>query len=115
MQGDTNRFSYAEALIDISEDNDLSGVVDMLGAELLGVITPADFETADLSFQGSIDGVTYFELNDEDDTALSWAGAVASHILLKKYDTPRIVGIRYLKIATSVAQTADRVIGVLLG
>ena len=109
------RFDVVNALIDQSVDDDLSEAADILGRELFGIILPAGFTTADLTFFGSVDNVTFFQLNDEDDGVITWAGCEASHLVLKKYDTPRILGFRYLKVAVSVAQAADRNLILLVG
>lgn len=109
------QYADLEVLIDVSEDNDLSNAADMLGYELLGAILPVGFETADLTFFGSVDNVNFFQVNDEDDGVVTWAGVEASHLVLKKHDTPKIAGFRYIKVATSVGQAADREIKLLVG
>jgi hypothetical protein len=101
-----SNFVIKPALIDIDVDDDLSEAVDCLGLVLIGIAAPSTMETANITFQGSIDGgENYIPLYDEDGTEIQWDSVAASRIMLQTPTQPMIGGITHIKVATSVAQT----------
>ena len=80
----------------------LSGAVKLGGATLLGIEMPAAWTTAALTFQHSIDGVTYTDLYDA-------AGAeIALTVVASHYSTLSILawqGVIYLKVRSGTGGT----------
>ena len=110
----SGNFTIKYTLIDVSADDDLSTAIECLGLILLGIQLPSGWTTATVTLQGSIDGGTnYFELNDEDDAAITFTSVVASHICYALPSTPMIGGLTHVKLALGTAQTADQTVGVI--
>jgi hypothetical protein len=91
--------------------------VDLCHEQLVGIIMPAAWDAAALTFQGSIDGSTWGEVRSAGAAfTVASADAIASAlVLLDSHVTP---AIRFLKVRSgtsgaAVNQTADRVITLL--
>lgn len=99
--------------VTIANGQSLSDAADLKGLPLVGVILPAGYDTADLSFQGSMDGSTFANIYGRDGTELSLTGAAASRYYLLP---PSVVpGFRHVKVrsglaASPVSQTGDAII-----
>lgn len=93
----------------------LSAAVELHGLLPTAVVMPSGWDAADLTFQGSVDGVSYVNLFD----GLGAAGneivvrtAASRYVLVDPY---QFYGMLYIKIrsgtsGTGVNQTADRVL-----
>jgi hypothetical protein len=97
----------------------LSGDLDM-GPEskLTGVIMPAAWTAASLTFQGSNDGVAFANVYDDGGTELSLTVAASRSVGLRRDARLAIAPWRYLRIRSGaagapVAQGADRVIEII--
>lgn len=90
----------------------LSGAVNLGGATLVGIVMPAAWTAANLTFQGSVDGVTYNEITDSAGTAVSVTAAAARYIPINPATLP---GLQYVIVRSgtsgaAVNQTAARTI-----
>lgn len=114
VNGVPNRNETATATI--ASGQSLSDVIDLSGRNLTGILLPAAWTAADLTFSVSIDGVTYADLYDETgEYALVVGASVFSGINIAP-----LMGFRYLKVrsgtsASPVNQTADRDLVLTLG
>lgn len=98
----------------IASGTSLSSGVDLGTGRLVGIIMPAAWTSAALTFQGSADGTTYADLYDDSlERMIASSGAVPSrHLLLAFGDW---LGVRAIKVrsgtgASPVNQSADRVL-----
>lgn len=107
---DTQPTSILTATVTIASGQALSGAIDLLGYNLVGVQMPAAWTAANLTFQGSIDGTNFYDLYDGS-AEINLSAAAASRYLAL---TPsQFAGVRYLKVrsgttGTPVNQAADR-------
>jgi hypothetical protein len=90
----------------------LSNAVKLSGATLLGIEMPAAWTAAGLTFQHSIDGVTYTDLYDGAGAEVSLTVVAAHYVFLPPANWS---GIVYLKVrsgtgGTPVNQGAERVL-----
>lgn len=102
----------------ITNGQSLSGAIDLTAAGTpLAIITDAAWDTNAMTFQGSFDNVTYFNLR-EMGVEVSIAGVVASS--MEHLDFAQFLGLRYLKVrsgtaAAAVAQVGDTVVTIVCG
>jgi hypothetical protein len=96
----------------INASGSLTAGIDMDRTVLSGIILPATFDAADLTFQASADGTTYVDLFDGTaERTLTTAGALGKAVHL---DSSQWLPWRWLKIRSGpagapVAQAATRV------
>lgn len=96
----------------IANGASLSDAVNMQGGRLCAIVMPADWTAADLTFMGSADGATFYNLYDADDAEITVQASDDRYILL---DGGRWLGVRNLKVrsgtsAAAVNQGAQRLI-----
>lgn len=99
----------------IANGENLSGAVDLGDKTMTGIIMPAAWTAAVLTFAVSADGVTYNPLYDEYGTEVAETVAAGRAIRL---DPAQWAGWRYLKIrsgtaAAPVAQGAERIVQIV--
>ena len=100
----------------IANGASLSGAVVLPPAEYLcGISMPAAWTAANLTFQASFDGTTYYDLYDQDGTELNITAAASRHIVL---NPDNFWGFKWLKVrsgttGTPVNQGAARTITLL--
>jgi hypothetical protein len=70
------------------------------GGRLAGVLIPAGWTAADLTFQGSIDGTTFGNMYDKDGNEYTVKAAASRFVLLPIAD---FLGLRYLKIRSGTS------------
>lgn len=88
----------------IANGASLSGAVVLPPAEYLaGIVMPAAWTAANLTFQVSEDGVTYNDLYDQDGTEINVTAAASRHIIL---NPETFWGIHYLKVRSGTTGTA---------
>lgn len=95
----------------IAATESLSGVVALGAGAPVAIQMPAGWDAADVTFQGSLDGVNFYDLYDE---SIELQIAVDADRLVSIGASP-FAGIPYLKVRsgtsdTPVAQSADRVL-----
>ena len=90
---------------------------DMRNEQLVGVVMPAGWDTASLTFQASIDGTTWGNVfTASGELTFPSADVIAGNVLA--FDIHLTPAIRFVKVrsgvaATPVNQTADRIITLL--
>lgn len=102
--------------VTIASGASLSGAVALYGRHVTGILMPAAWTSADLTFSVSVDGVTYADLHDVSGEYV----AVASASKFIGLNIAPLMGFRFLKVrsgtsGTPVNQGADRDITVTLG
>jgi hypothetical protein len=98
--------------VTIALNGSLSGAVRLAGMLLVGLVMPAAWDAANLTFQGSIDNVTFNNVYDDAGTEKTAVAAASRHLLIVAAD---FAGIEWLKVrsgtaGTPVVQTAARTI-----
>lgn len=93
----------------------VSGAVDLTGYKNIAIQMPATWTTANLTFQGSYDGITYYDVYDSAGNELIVIASASKCIV----DIPELAPFRYIKIrsgttGTPVAQGASRDLQVIL-
>lgn len=99
----------------IANGENLSGAVDLGDKTMTGIVMPAAWTAAVLTFAVSADGVTYNPLYDEDGSEVTETVAASRAIRL---DPAQWAGWRYVKIrsgtaAAPVAQGAERIVQIV--
>jgi hypothetical protein len=94
----------------IANGASLSSAVNIGSKTVLGVVMPAAWTTANLTFQVSYDGTNYANLYDKDGTEYTVTAAASRHIYV---EPAQWVGVKYIKVrsgtsGTPVNQGADR-------
>ena len=89
----------------------LSGAVYIGAGRVVGIVTPSGWDAADITFQASVDGVTYNDVYiDSADTEVTIQAAASRHIRLA---TP-LAGVPWLKVRSgttgSPVNQADAVV-----
>jgi tellurite resistance-related uncharacterized protein len=69
--GLTRTTYYQTALVDISEDADLSTAVDIRDMAIFGLIVPSNFDGTEIKYWVSHDNVTYYALYDGSNTLIA--------------------------------------------
>lgn len=93
------------ALIDISEDDDLSNAIDIEGKVLVGLVIPSNFDGTTVKFQVSHDNVTYQALYDDGGTEISITVAASRGVGITAAKAEALAPWRYIKLVTGTAQT----------
>lgn len=87
----------------IASGASLSGAVDLGQNRLWAVLMPGTWTAAALTFQASLDGITYYSLYDNTGTEVSWTVA-ASQFQYELFPA-KWLAIRWLKIRSGTAGT----------
>ena len=85
----------------IASGQSLSDPLDSQGLELLGILMPASWTAANLTFQGSPDGQSYADVYDRAGTEYTATAAASRLILLLPRDD--LVPLRFLKVRSGTA------------
>lgn len=98
--------------VTIANGQSLSNAIDVPGHVLVGIVMPPTWTSANLTFQGSVDGSTFLNVFVEGGGEFQ-VTAFANRLII--VDPTRLYGLRSLRVrsgtsGTPVAQTADRVI-----
>jgi hypothetical protein len=86
----------------IANGESLSGAVDLGGRKLVGIVMPASWTAASLTFQASPDGVTYYNVYDGATERAVVVGA-SYYSMLNIGDW---VGCRWIKVRSGTAGSA---------
>lgn len=106
--------SYSPATI--ASGASLSGAVSVGSSALTGISIPSSWTAANLTFQGSFDGVTYFDLYDDSGIERQVIAAASRHVTV---DPTKFIGLTYIKVrsgtaAAAVIQAAARVLNLVV-
>ena len=88
----------------IASGASLSGAIAISYLLPVTIVVPAEFDGTAITFQGSVDGVNYFNLYDEAGTEINFP-ASASRII-KITNLAYFFGLEYLKIRAGTAASA---------
>lgn len=88
----------------IVDATSLSPGVDLAGRALVGIVTPAGWTTAVMTFQVSPDNSTWFEYEDVNGTAIQIPSTAASKY--RALDPADFIGVRYLKVRSGTSAAA---------
>ena len=100
----------------IALNGSLSGAVRLPpGHVLVGIVMPADWTAADLTFQFSADGSTYQNAYEDDGTELGVTGTAAANIAVDPlfFRCAPFLKVRSGTAGSAVAQAAARSIGLV--
>jgi hypothetical protein len=84
-----------------------SGAIDCFSTIIKTIILPASFEGTEVSFKISADGVNYFPYYNIDNLPVAFTCSPSRAYGLGAID---FYSVRYVKLVSNVAVTADRVI-----
>jgi hypothetical protein len=109
-----NMFDVAQ--VTIASGASLSGAVDLNGCGLVRIQMPAGWDAAVLTFQVSLDGLTFANLYDRAGNEYTVQVAASSSIIVPPSD---FAGLRWLKVRSGTAgvavnQTAERVLNLMV-
>jgi len=96
----------------INSGASLSAAIELKGEALIGIIIPASWTTANLTFQGSVDGTNYSNIYDDLGTEVTVQASASRHIRLIPTNW---IGYTHIKLrsgtsGTPVNQAAARTI-----
>lgn len=103
--------------VTIANGASLSGALNIASRNFFGIIMPSSWTSASLTFQGSFDGTTYYNLYDEGGNEVTFTVAASRYVIIS---TPaKFLGLKKLKIrsgtsGSAVNQGGDRTIGVIV-
>ena len=95
--------NYADLSTIIADGGFLSSAVTLSRRPVLSIIVPAGWDDAVLTFQVSIDGITFYELLDEDGAAVSLT--VSAGTVARTTDLDQWAGYNYMKIRSGTSGT----------
>lgn len=95
--------NYADLSTTIANGASLSSPITLDRRPILSVLIPAGWDDADMTFQVSMDGITYYELVDEDGAAVTLAVAASKMVRLTNLD--QWAGYNYLKMRSGTSGT----------
>ena len=104
---------HASGTVAIASGASLSDAEDMVGRRLVGIIMPATWTSADITFQASIDGTNFYDLYDQDGNEVTVTSPTASGfigIYTAFTFVPTHVKVRSGTTGTPVNQGGDRTV-----
>ena len=104
--------AYIDVIFDITADDDLTLAADLQGYKITGVIMPATWTAADITFEGSIDDSTFNPIKSKSGVAYTLTVSASDFIHLPLSDTYNFP--RYIKVGSSNPQGADRTVKLVL-
>lgn len=111
-----DQYIWSPALVDISEDDDLSEVIGITGYEVIGLITPAALDDSTNDITPEIDpgsGTFYTPLTNAGAAITWWENVAVDEWLQVPQSISPIVGAR-LRLSLSAGEAANRTFLVLL-
>lgn len=84
----------------ITSGQSLSASAEVNGEHVIGIIVPASWTAAGLSFQGSFDGTNFFELYDMSGVALSVPVVVSSYTVIQP---TAMHGVNFVKVRSGTS------------
>ncbi len=99
--------TFRNESVTIANGATTSGVIDLDGLGLVGMIMPAAFTGTTVTFQISDDNVTFYDLYNTNNTALSATVTQGRAYLFVPGD---FVGVRFLKVKSGSTEGGARVI-----
>ena len=87
----------------IAQNQAISGEIDIGGWTLVGIWVPAAWITAGISFQGSIDGITFGELVDQTNTAIAVSSITGGAAVFVALDPAKFRALRAIKVRSGTS------------
>lgn len=89
------------------------------GAKFVGIVMPASWDTADLTFQGSDDNATFNNVYDDNDAEVTVQAGSARSIGFRNEVQQALSAFRFIKVrsgsaASPVTQSASRILNLLV-
>jgi hypothetical protein len=112
-----DHYIFRTALLDISEDNDLTEPVRILGYEVVAIAMPAALNpngSSEMTFQVDPGDGVYRALADDSNTALTLTNITQGQVAQVQEQKPPIVGVNLKLVLSSAETAADRTFLVLL-
>ena len=105
--------TVVETPVTIANGTSLSASVDLGANRVFGVVMPAAWTAAGLTFQGSSDGINFFDLFDDGGTEVSVTVAASKFVVLAA--PVKMLSVRWIKVRSGttgspVNQGADRIV-----
>ena len=93
-----------------------SAAIDLAGSTLQGIVMPATWTTANLTFQASADGVPFNDMYTESGTEVNVSAGASRYIRLEPglWTSVRFLQIRSGTTGTPVAQAASRTLVIVV-
>ena len=88
----------------IASGSSLSGAISLSYLTVVSILIPSTFDGSAITFQGSVDGINYFNLYDEAGTEINFP--VSASRLVKITNANYFFGLEYLKIRAGTAASA---------
>lgn len=103
--------------VTIANGASLSGALNIDQRNLFAILMPAAWTSAAMTFQGSYDGTTYYDLYDENGVEINFTVAASRYVLISA--PIKFLGLKKLKVrsgtsASAVNQGGDRAIGIIV-
>lgn len=94
----------------IANNESLSGAIDLgltsAKQRVLAIIMPAAWTAANLTFQGSLDDVTYTNVYDDAGNEVTVTAAAARYIVLDNDLSKNLTGFRFMKVRSGTSGSA---------
>jgi len=103
---DYNAHVPATGTVTIAINTSLSSALDLLGCELVAIAMPAAWTAAGLTFQGSSDGTTYYNVYDDAANELGVTAAASQYIVFDTNTKDNFRGIRWIIVRSGTAAAA---------
>lgn len=107
-----NQLITIEATIDQSADDDLTPSIDLAGYQVVALQMPSAWTAANITLEGSVDNSTFQAVYNRAGVQYTITAAASRYITIDPSDSLSFP--RYIKIATSAGQAADRTITLVL-
>lgn len=101
----------------IAASGSVSPSVNMGGRKLIGFMMPAAWTSADITFQGSFDNSTFYDMYDTTGAEIDYQVAASRFIVVNSalWLAPRFVKVRSGTTGTPVVQAAQRIVTLIVG
>lgn len=108
--------TFPTKTVTIANGASLSGILELGGGILTGMILPAAWTAAGITFQGSVDGTNFYNLYDEFGAEITLTVDASRYIRLNPTDN---YSIPYMKLrsgtsGSAVNQGADRILTLII-
>lgn len=105
--------AVTEIPVTIASGTSLSAATDLGPYRVFAIVPPTSWTAASLTFQGSSNGVDFYDLFDDTGTEISVTVTASKYIILTA--PVKLLGLRWLKVrsgttGTPVNQGADRIV-----
>lgn len=104
------RYCYPTVTVDISEDDDLSTEVDLRGTQLVGVFTPANFDSTSLVIYASPTAGGTFVAVQTGITSATQQPIVTAASRYIPLPNDLTAGLQFIKLGTATQSTTDTVL-----